>query len=208
MNSRELCDVRDAGEPPTTSPAGPRSKSLARVPGFLGGGHRNTGYWIAVLLTLLVLLNVASGASTSRHTLRKAPGKPVSYLESDTAKLISASLVPLLIFVVEGRFNLVETIRAARSERRKREQNERRDAWLETIEETTAIWSRITAWVGDAVYWDGTQTLNDRLKESRTSPLRPRRSSTDGRAFEHGRVEGIRFGSRAERHFLRLAKRS
>src|SRR5688572_6938266 len=103
-----------AGEPPTTSPAGPpRSKGRARVKGFLGGGHRNTGYWIAVLLTLLVLLNAVGWfVYVQAHPSESDWEALWSYLESDTAKLISASLVfPLLIFLVEGRFNLLEAIR-------------------------------------------------------------------------------------------------
>jgi len=195
-----------AGEPPTTSPASPpRSKGLARV---TGGGHRNTGYWIAVLLTLLVLLNAVGWfVYVQAHPSESDWEALWSYLESDTAKLISASLVfPLLIFLVEGRFNLMEAIRAARSERRKREQNERRAARLETIEETTQIWSRITTWVGDVMYWDGNQSLNDTLKESWNLAVAAE-EVINGWARFRNTVEWKGSGSAVELegHFLRLA---
>jgi hypothetical protein len=175
---------------------------------FLAGGHRNTGYWIALLLALLVLLNLAGLLVYAKaHPAEDGWEAVWSYLESDTAKLISASLVfPLLIFLVEGRFNLLETIRAARSERRKREQDERRSARLETIEETTDVWSRTTAWVGDVAFWDGQASLNDYLKESWKLAVAAE-DAINGWARFRNTVEWDGPGSAVEleTHFLRLA---
>lgn len=179
-----------------------------RIAGLLGGGHRNTGYWIAVLLALLVLLNLVGWlVYVQAHPSEDGWEALWSYLESGTAKLISASLVfPLLIFLVEGRFNLVETIRAARSERRKREQTDRRDARLETIEETTQIWSRITTWVGDVMYWDGNQSLNDTLKESWNLAVAAEEVINGWTRFRNMvKWEGSGSAVELEQHFLQLA---
>lgn len=106
---------------------------------------RNTRFWVSVLLTLLVVLNaVAFGVYVAAHPDESFAEQLWSYAESDVAKLIAASLIlPLLIFVVEGRFNVTETVRASRVERARKAQDERRDARLETISQTSLAWNEL-----------------------------------------------------------------
>ena len=106
---------------------------------------RNTRFWVSLLVTLLVVLNaVAFGVYVAAHPDESFATQLWSYAESDTAKLIAASLIlPLLIFVVEGRFNVTETVRASRVERARKSQDERREARLETISQTALAWNEL-----------------------------------------------------------------
>ena len=102
---------------------------------------RNTGVWVAVLLILLVVLNAAAFlVYRASHSAEGLSLQLWNYAESDTAKLIAASLIfPLAIFLVEGRFNVVENVRASRVERARQAQDARRTARLETISETSRV---------------------------------------------------------------------
>ena len=104
---------------------------------------RNTRFWVSLLLALLVGLNaIAFGVYAAAHPDESVATQLWSYAESDVAKLITASLIlPLLVFVVEGRFNVTETVRASRVERARKAQDERRDARLETITQTSVAWN-------------------------------------------------------------------
>lgn len=89
----------------------------------------NTAFWIGLLLVLLVVLNVIAfiiykGAN---------PGEGLwvqlwNYLESATFKVVTASLVlPIILFVLESRFKIVETVKQNRLMR------ERKDAEVVTF---------------------------------------------------------------------------
>src|SRR4051794_33703984 len=91
-------------------------------------------YWLAVLVVLFLVLNAGGLFVYARaHPHQGFWNQVWSYLESDTAKLVAASLIfPLLLLLVERRFNVLEAIRAARLAERKRAQEERRESRLQT----------------------------------------------------------------------------
>ena len=108
---------------------------------------RNTRFWVTLLVVLLIVLNALAFALYAAAFPKQDLAVQLwSYAESDTAKLITASLIlPLLIFVVEGRFNVAEAVRASRVERARQAQDARRDARLETITQTTQAWNELYA---------------------------------------------------------------
>ena len=108
---------------------------------------RETGFWIGTLVGLLVLLNALGfGLYAAAHPDESFAEALWGYAESDTAKMITASLIlPLLVFVVEGRFNVTESVRASRIERARRAQDERREARLETLRHTSESWRDLFA---------------------------------------------------------------
>lgn len=108
---------------------------------------RNTRFWVTLLLVLLVALNAAAlGIYALAHPNESFSLQLWTYAESDTAKLITASMIlPLLVFVVEGRFNVAETVRSSRVERARKAQDARRDARLEAIVLTSQAWSELFA---------------------------------------------------------------
>jgi hypothetical protein len=133
-----MCGMVDQQE--TAETAGPKDRTARRrlrPPDF-----RDTGFWIATLVALLVLLNALGfGLYAAAHPDEGFAEALWGYAESDTAKVITASLIlPLLVFVVEGRFNVTESVRASRIERARRAQDERREARLETIRHTSESW--------------------------------------------------------------------
>lgn len=173
-----------------------------------GMGDWNTGYSITVLLILLVLLNLCGvWVYAEAHPGRSSWEWVWSYLQSQMAALISASLVlPLLVFIIERRFNLLETVRAARSERRLRAQDARREVRVKVIEQTSQLWSRITNWVSDVAYWNGSQSIDGLLKEGVELTIAAE-EVINGWARFRNVVEWSGSGSATdlEPHFLRLA---
>lgn len=120
----------------------PAARSWPRSPDF-----RDTGFWIGALVALLVVLNALGfGLYAAAHPDESFAEALWGYAESDTAKVITASLIlPLLVFVVEGRFNVTESVRASRIERARRAQDERREARLETLGHTSESWRGLFA---------------------------------------------------------------
>lgn len=108
---------------------------------------RNTRFWITFIAALFVVVNIlAFGVYAAAHPQESFWTQLWEYAESGTAKLIAASLIfPLLLFVVEGRFNVTETVRVNRVERARKAQDERREARLETIRETSRAWNELYA---------------------------------------------------------------
>ena len=108
---------------------------------------RNTRFWVTLLVVLLIALNALAFALYAAAFPKQDVALQLwTYAESDTAKLITASLIlPLLIFVVEGRFNVAESVRASRVERARQAQDARRDARLETITLTSQAWNELYA---------------------------------------------------------------
>ena len=108
---------------------------------------RNTRFWVTLLVVLLIVLNALAFALYAAAFPKQDVALQLwTYAESDTAKLITASLIlPLLIFVVEGRFNVAESVRASRVERARQAQDARRDARLETITLTSQAWNELYA---------------------------------------------------------------
>jgi hypothetical protein len=131
----------------TAEPTGSAEEERARRPRLRAPDFRDAGFWIAVLVVLLVLLNAAALVLyAAAHPDEGFAEALWGYAESDTAKMITASLIlPLLVFVVEGRFNVTETVRASRIERARRAQDERREARLETLGNTSASWRDLFA---------------------------------------------------------------
>ena len=108
---------------------------------------RNTRFWITLLGVLLVVLNaVAFVIYRLAYPKQSFALQLWTYGESDAAKLITASLIlPLLVFVVEGRFNVAESVRASRVERARKIQDAKRDARLEAITQTSQAWNDLFA---------------------------------------------------------------
>lgn len=138
MSERSETESETAARPPA---------ERGRLPWAPPLDFRNTGSWVAVLVGLLVLLNAAGlGVYAAAHPEESFADMLWNYAESDTAKVVTASLIlPLLVFVVEGRFNVTETVRANRNERLRRAQDERREARLETLRRTSESWHELFA---------------------------------------------------------------
>jgi hypothetical protein len=180
---------------------------VSRLSGFVR--RYNTGSWVALLLGLLVVLN-ALGVWVYARAHPKQNGWQClwNYLESDTAKLVSASLIfPLLIFVIEGRFKLLETFRAARSERRRRAQDERRASRALAIDQTVQFWSQVTDWVGDVMFCDSSDldTLA-KLKKRSWALSVAGADAINGWARFHNTVDwsGPGDATKLQQHFLTL----
>ncbi|HWO14664.1 MAG TPA: hypothetical protein VNN80_34415 [Polyangiaceae bacterium] len=102
--------------------------------------------WSFAFLGLLALFVVLHAAAFAVYSASHPDGavcvRVWGYGESDLATLITASLViPLLMFLVESRFNVGETIRSTRLERERKALDERREARLATIERTAGVLS-------------------------------------------------------------------
>ena len=126
----------------------------------------STAFWIALLLVLLVVLNVIAfiiykGAN---------PGENLwvqlwNYLESATFKVITASLVlPIILFVLESRFKIVETVKQNRLIRERKEEEERiirerkekeerKEKRWECIEQTSKIWNQLWDLTSEVIYF-------------------------------------------------------
>lgn len=134
-------------EPPTdrVGPTESIGTSRSRPLGLID--FRNTSAWVTILVFLLVTLNASAfGVYAFAHPGERFALQLWTYAESDTAKLITASMIlPLLVFVVEGRFNVAESIRASRVERARKAQDARRDARLDTIASTAQAWNELFA---------------------------------------------------------------
>jgi hypothetical protein len=123
------------------------------------------GRWVLLLLILLVVLNVGGllvyRASHPREDLSL---QLWNYLESGTFKLVAGSLVlPLLVFLVEGRFNVAETIRKSREERAQKAQDDRQQWRLETVQQTAQTWNDLYGLATEVVYWEPEKDLRDLL---------------------------------------------
>lgn len=132
-------------------------------------GFNNTAFWISFLLVLLVVLNVIAfiiykGAN---------PGENLwvqlwNYLESATFKVITASLVlPIILFVLESRFKIVETVKQNRLMRERKEEEERKEKRWECIVQTSEIWNQLWNLTSEVVYFkkdaDKGTTIEDLL---------------------------------------------
>ncbi|MGH3139828.1 MAG: hypothetical protein ACRDQE_08840 [Gaiellales bacterium] len=127
------------------------------------------GPWALFLLVLIVVLN-GCGLFIYRAS---HPGQSLSlqlwsYLESETFRLVTGSLVlPLLVFLVEGRFNIAETIRKGREERAQKVQNDRQQWRLEAVERSAAMLNDLFALATEVVYWQPENDLNNLLARAR-----------------------------------------
>lgn len=128
-------------------------------------GFARPGPWALMLLVLLVVLNVGGLlVYRSSHTNEPLSLQIWNYLESSTFKLVAGSLIlPLLVFLVEGRFNIAETIRKSQEERAQKAQDEREQWRLETVERATQMWNDLYGLATEVVYWEPEKSLPDAL---------------------------------------------
>jgi hypothetical protein len=115
----------------------------------------NTAIWIGLLSVLLVGFNfiaflIHKGAN---------PGEILSvqlwnYLESATFKVITISLVlPIIMFVLEKRFKIVETVRQNQHLKELKEEEERKEKRWECIEQTSKIWNQLWDLTSEIIYF-------------------------------------------------------
>jgi hypothetical protein len=118
---------------------------------------------------LIVVLNV-SGLLVYRasHPDQSPSLQLWSYLDSETFRLVTGSLVlPLLVFLIEGRFNIAETIRKSREERAQKVQNDRQQWRLEAVERTGEMLNDISTLATDLVYWGPENDLRPLLARAK-----------------------------------------
>jgi hypothetical protein len=138
---------------------------------FAGSGifsFARPGRWALFLLVLLLVLNVCGLLVYRASHPNQSPSLQLwSYLESDTFKLVTGSLVlPLLVFLVEGRFDIAETIRKSREERAQRLRDERQKWRLEAVDKTMDTWNDLYALATEVAYWNPQTDLRDLLVRS------------------------------------------
>ncbi|MDH4156743.1 MAG: hypothetical protein OEW00_05650 [candidate division Zixibacteria bacterium] len=118
-------------------------------------GYRGVRLWITILLIMLVGFNIV-GFFISQSTHGKLTGTQQlwKYLESETFKVISASLVlPILLFLLESRFKIAETVEKYRSEQLRKDREDRREKRLECIDRTSEIWNQLHSLTTEVVYF-------------------------------------------------------
>lgn len=128
--------------------------------------RRGTGY----LIVLLVALNLAMMVIR----LLAHPGENFwsqlwLYFESSAFKVVTASLIlPILLFLLESRFKIVEGIEKSRLERVRREREQRREKRLETITSTLHMWNQLYDLASQVRYFrkdiDGDKGVQDILR--------------------------------------------
>lgn len=118
-------------------------------------GLNNTAIWIGLLLVLLIVLNVIAFS-----VYRGAnPGENLwvqlwNYLESAIFKVITVSLIlPLILFALESRFKIAETVRQNRFIRERKEKEERKEKRWECIEQTSKVWNQLWDLASEVAYF-------------------------------------------------------
>ena len=129
----------------------------------------NTAFWIGFLLVLLVLLNVIAFIIYKQAN----PATDIwvqlwNYLESTIFKIIAASLIlPLILFVLESRFKILDTVNQNRVMRERKQEEELSEKRWECIEETSKILNRVWNLIHEVVYFkedaDKGKTIEDLL---------------------------------------------
>jgi hypothetical protein len=140
-----------------------------RVGGSGGPSFARPGPWALLLLVLIVVLN-GCGLLIYRasHPDQSLSLQLWSYLESETFRLVTGSLVlPLLVFLIEGHFNIAETIRKGREERAQKVQNDRQQWRLEAVERSAQMLNDVFALATEVVYWQPENDLRNLLARAR-----------------------------------------
>lgn len=87
------------------------------------------------------------------------PGKglPVlvwGYFESSTFKIVNAGLaIPFLLFYVERRFKIMDTVRKNREDRKRKRAMERREKMWECVEKTAKMWDELFGLASETIYF-------------------------------------------------------
>ena len=121
---------------------------------------------LLILFGLLLLLNVAAFLIyREAHAAESLSLQLWNYINSDAFKLLSASLIlPIILFVLESKFKLAETVsknleerrRAegqTRRERAERERQERRSKRVEAISQTIKWWDDLYGLSAEVTYF-------------------------------------------------------
>lgn len=130
----------------------------------------NAGWWIGVLVFLFAVLNIASYlVYVLSHPQEGFWEQIWGYAESEPPKLITAGLVlPLVIFLIEGNFDVTENVRRNRKERNQRLLDERNEMRLRTRELTSQMWLDLCTFADEVIYWDGKEPLENIMKRLST----------------------------------------
>jgi hypothetical protein len=130
----------------------------------------NTILWVGLLVSFFIVLNVAGCfIFVFSHPNLGFWEQIWGYAESEPPKLIAASLVlPLLVFLIEGNFNVTENIKKNRQEERKQIRNEHNKARLTTREVSAEMWVKLCRLADEVIYWDRRKDLGDVLKQMAT----------------------------------------
>ena len=118
-------------------------------------GFGGTAFWISFLLVLLVVLNVIAFIIYKEASLGENLWVQLwNYLESATFKVLAASLVlPIILFVLESRFKIIESVKQNRLMRERKEEEERREKRWECIVQTSKIWDQLWDLISEVVYF-------------------------------------------------------
>jgi hypothetical protein len=112
-------------------------------------------FWIVFLIVPLIGFNVAAGFAYIRaHPEDELSVQLWSYIASGTFKVITISLfLPLLLLVLERRWNLADSIRRDLTERLNRQAARREEMQWECVNETSKMWSDLQKVVGRVPFY-------------------------------------------------------
>lgn len=108
-------------------------------------GFGNVSFWIRFLIELLILLNlIVFKIYQEAHQSEFFLFQLWEYFESGVFKVITVSLIlPILLFLLESHFKIIEDIKKNRFERARQDKEERRERRLEGIKLTLQMWNQI-----------------------------------------------------------------
>ena len=127
----------------------------------------NVGFWISFLIILLVVLNfIMFNIYQQAHPSQNPSVQLWKYFESATFKVVAASLIlPILLFLLESRFKIAETMKKDRLERARKIKEERREKRLEAITLTLQMWNQVYDLVSEVRYFHKKTKEDPRIKD-------------------------------------------
>lgn len=127
----------------------------------------NVRFWISFLIILLVVLNlIMFKIYQEAHPSENLSIQLWKYFESATFKVIVASLIlPILLFLLESRFKIAETMKKNRLERARKIKQERKEKCLEGITLTLQMWNQLYDLVSEVRYFHKKTKEDPRIKE-------------------------------------------
>lgn len=108
-------------------------------------------FWIG----LLVVLNIIAFIIYQAANPAVNPWSQLwNYFESATFKVITISLVlPIIMFVLEKRFKIVETVRQNQLIKERKEEEERKEKRWECVEQTSKVWNQLWDLTSEIIYF-------------------------------------------------------
>ncbi len=126
---------------------------------------------IPALIAAIPLLNgLALVVYMYAHPDQSLAIKVWNYLESDTFKLISGSLIiPLFFSVLEKRYSFLESLRKQREDKHRQLRDEKRAARRKVIDETLEMWRKLYDLAGKLIFFvpqkDDPEKMNSIVSE-------------------------------------------